>query len=47
MTNALDPFRLLRLPVNWRHSREWFRTMLAVPELAAGSPPPASVAHVR
>jgi peptidoglycan/xylan/chitin deacetylase (PgdA/CDA1 family) len=37
---AIDPFRLLRLPVNWRHSRQWFRTMLAVPELAAGAPPP-------
>jgi peptidoglycan/xylan/chitin deacetylase (PgdA/CDA1 family) len=40
-TNEIDPFRLLRLPVNWRHSRGWFRTMLAVPEVASG--PPVSV----
>lgn len=37
---AIDPFRLLRLPVNWRHSRRWFRTMLAVPELTTTAPPP-------
>lgn len=42
MRGAIDPFRLLRLPVNWRHSRRWFRTMLAVPELAAGAPPPVN-----
>jgi peptidoglycan/xylan/chitin deacetylase (PgdA/CDA1 family) len=40
MTDSIDPFRLLRLPVNWRHSRSWFRTMLAVPELAASLPAP-------
>jgi hypothetical protein len=37
---AIDPFRLLRLPVNWRHSRSWFRTMLAAPEIASGPPAP-------
>lgn len=31
----LDAFRLLRLPVNWRHSRGWFKAMLAVPEVTA------------
>jgi len=31
-----DPFRLLRLAVNWRHSRGWFKAMLAVPEVATG-----------
>jgi peptidoglycan/xylan/chitin deacetylase (PgdA/CDA1 family) len=29
----LDPYRLLRLPVNWRHSRGWYKAMLAVPEV--------------
>lgn len=37
---GFDPYRLRRLAVNWRHTRQWFRTMLAIPELAAGSPPP-------
>jgi peptidoglycan/xylan/chitin deacetylase (PgdA/CDA1 family) len=31
----MDPFRLLRLPVNHNHSRRWFRTMLAIPEVAS------------
>lgn len=44
MADSLDPFRLLRLPVNWRHSRSWFRTMLAVPEVASGSRAPVEVA---
>ena len=43
---SFDPFRLLRLSVNWRHSRSWFRTMLAVPELVPGSPPTESVENV-
>jgi peptidoglycan/xylan/chitin deacetylase (PgdA/CDA1 family) len=32
----IDIFRLLRMPVNRTHTRGWFRTMLAWPELASG-----------
>lgn len=31
---AIDPFRLLRLPVSSRQSRSWFRTMLALPTIS-------------
>jgi len=40
-----DAFRLLRLPVNYNHSRGWFRTMLAWPELAASPGAPQSAMH--
>lgn len=41
----LDPFRLLRLPVNRTHTRGWFRVMLAWPELAARKNVPSTTVH--